>query len=120
MGTTVRAKLPNAIVLILGSEEPTVPDVTVEGLVWASEDALIVGGTTDMDGETIIQITAQVPAQKLIELGSRVIQCPAGQLSLETVYGERLSQYEVAVGSVRIGIWVDDLAEPGVIHLQVS
>lgn len=120
MNTTVRAKLPNAIFLVLGAEVPTLPDVTAEGLVWASEDALIIGGTSDMDGETTIQITAQVPTQELIPLDSRLIQCPAGQLTLETVYGEKLSQYEVPVGTARIAIWVDDLAEPGIIHLQVS
>ena len=54
MNPTVRAKLPNAIFLILGPEEPTLPHVTAEGLVWASEGTLIIGGTNDMDGETTI------------------------------------------------------------------
>lgn len=120
MTTTVRAHLPNAIFLVLGSEEASIPDVTAEGLVWASEDALIIGGTNDLDGETTIQIAAQAPTQELIELHPRIIQCPAGQLTLETVYGEKLSQYEVPAGSAKIGIWVDDLAEPGIVHLQVT
>lgn len=41
------------------------------------------------------------------------------KLTLETVYGEKLSQYKVPAGSAKIGIWVDDLAEPGTVHLQV-
>lgn len=117
MNATVRARLPNAIFLVLGSEEPTLPDVTADGLVWASENALIIGGTNDMDGDTTIHIAAQAPTQELIQLNQQMIQCSAGQLTLETVYGEKLSQYEVPVGSARIGIWVDDLAEPGIVHL---
>jgi hypothetical protein len=88
-------------------------DVTAEGLVWASEDALIIGGTNDMDGGTTIQTTARVPTQDLIRLDSTLIQCPADQSTLETVYGDKLSQYEVPVGSAGIGIWADDLAEQG-------
>lgn len=120
MTAIVQARLPNAIFLVLGSEEPTLPDVAAEGLVWASEDALIIGGTNDMDGDTIIHVAAQAPTQELIQLAPHVIQCSAGRLTLETVYGEKLSQYEVPVGSAKIGIWVDDLREPGMVHLQVS
>ncbi|TPV47753.1 hypothetical protein FJ661_20155 [Pseudarthrobacter phenanthrenivorans] len=95
MNVTVHAPLPNAIFLVLGSHEATLPDVTAEGLVWASEDALIIGGTNDMDGNTTIHVSGQEPAQELIPLASQVIKCSTGELTLETVYGERLSQYEV-------------------------
>jgi hypothetical protein len=120
MTAIVQARLPNAIFLVLGSEEPTLPDVTAEGLVWASGDALIIGGTNDMDGDTTIHVAAQAPIQELIQLAPQVIQCSAGRFTLETVYGEKLSQYEVPVGSAKICIWVDDLREPGMVHLQVS
>jgi hypothetical protein len=119
MTVTLQAALPNAIFLVLGSQEATLPDVTAEGLVWASEDALIIGGTNDMDGETTIHLSAQEPAQELIPLASQVIRCSAGKLTLETVYGEKLSQYAIPAGPARIGIWVDDLREPGNVHLQV-
>lgn len=119
MNVTVHAPLPNAIFLVLGSQEATLPDVTAEGLVWASEDALIIGGTNDMDGNTTIHVSGQEPAQELIPLASQVIKCSTGELTLETVYGERLSQYEVPSATARIGIWVDDLHEPGKVHLQV-
>ena len=119
MNVTVHAPLPNAIFLVLGSQEATLPDVTAEGLVWASEDALIIGGTNDMDGNTTIHVSGQEPAQELIPLASQVIKCSTGELTLETVYGERLSQYEVPGATARIGIWVDDLREPGKVHLQV-
>ncbi|MDR6416451.1 hypothetical protein [Pseudarthrobacter sulfonivorans] len=120
MRTTVQAQLPNAIFLVLGSEDPTLPDVDAEGLVWVSENALIIGGTNDMDGETIIHVSGQAPTGELIQLDRRMIQCPAGRLTLETVFGDNLLQYEVPVGSAKIGIWIDDLAEPGIVHLQVS
>lgn len=119
MNATVHAPLPNAIFLVLGSEKATLPDVTAEGLVWASEDALIIGGTNDMDGDTTIHVAGQVPTQELIPLATQVIRCPAGKLALETVYGEKLSQYEVPAGAAKISIWVDDLREPGIVHLQV-
>lgn len=119
MNVTVHAPLPNAIFLLLGSQEATLPDVTAEGLVWASEDALIIGGTNDMDGDTTIHVSAQEPAQELIPLASQVIRCSTGELTLETVYGEKLSRYTVPAGTARIGIWVDDLREPGNVHLQV-
>lgn len=119
MNVTVHAPLPNAIFLVLGSQEATLPDVTAEGLVWANEDALIIGGTNDMDGDTTIRLSGQEPAQELIPLASQVIMCSTGELTLETVYGEKLSQYEVPAGTARIGIWVDDLREPGNVHLQV-
>lgn len=117
---TVHAPLPNAIFLVLGSQEAKLPDVTAEGLVWASEDALIIGGTNDMDGNTTIHVSAQEPAQELIPLASQVIMCSTGKLTLETAYGERLSQYELPAGAARIGIWVDDVREPGNVHLQVA
>lgn len=119
MNVTVHAPLPNAIFLLLGSQEATLPDVTAEGIVWASEDALIIGGTNDMDGDTTIHASAQEPAQELIPLASQVIRCSTGELTLETVYGEKLSRYTVPAGTARIGIWVDDLREPGNVHLQV-
>ncbi|MEW1811809.1 hypothetical protein AB0284_13985 [Pseudarthrobacter phenanthrenivorans] len=119
MNVTVHAPLPNAIFLVLGSQEATLPDVTAEGLVWASDDALIIGGTHEMDGDTTIHLSGQEPSQELILLASKVIGCPAGELTLETVDGEELSQYKVPAGTARIGIWVDDLREPGNVHLQV-
>lgn len=119
MNATVIAPLPNAIFLVLGSERATLPNVTAEGLVWASEDALIIGGTNDMDGDTTIHVAGQTPTQELIPLAPQVIKCSAGKLTLETVYGEKLSQFEVPAGSAEIGIWVDDLREPGTVHLQV-
>lgn len=119
MNVTVRAPLPNAIFLVLGSQEATLPDVTAEGLVWASEDVLVIGGTNDLDGDTTIHVSGQAPAQELIPLTSKVIRCSAGELTLETVYGENLSRYEVPASTARIGIWVDDLREPGNVHLQV-
>jgi len=119
MNVTIHAPLPNAIFLVLGSQEATLPDVTAEGLVWASEDALIIGGTNDMDGDTTIHVSGQEPSQELIPLTSEVIRCSTGELTLETVYGEKLSQYEVPAGTASIGIWVDDLREPGNVHLQV-
>lgn len=73
-----------------------------------------------MDGDTTIHVAGQAPTQELIPLAPHVIRCSAGQLTLETVYGERLSQYEVPAGSAKIGIWVDDLREPGIVHLQVT
>lgn len=119
MNATVIAPLPNAIFLVLGSERVTLPDVTAEGLVWASEDALIIGGTNDMDGNTTIHVAGQAPTQELIPLAPQVIKCTAGKLTLETVYGKKLSQFEVPAGSAKIGIWVDDLREPGTVHLHV-
>ncbi len=119
MNVTVHAPLPNAIFLVLGSQEATLPDVTADGLVWASEDALIIGGTNDIDGDTTIHVSGQEPAQELIPLAPQVIRSSAGELTLETVYGDKLSQYEVPAGTARIGIWVDDLREPGNVHLQV-
>jgi hypothetical protein len=119
MNVTVHAPLPNAIFLVLGSQEAKLPDVTGEGLVWASEDALIIGGTNDMDGDTTIHVSGQEPAQELIPLASQVIRCSTGELTLETVYGEKLSRYTVPAATAKIGIWVDDLREPGNVHLQV-
>jgi len=119
MKATVHAPLPNAIFLVLGSGKATLPDVTAEGLVWASKDALIIGGTNDMDGNTTIHMAAQEPTQKLIPLAPQVITCSSGKLVLETVYGEKLSHYEVPAGRAIIGIWVDDLREPGIVHLQI-
>jgi hypothetical protein len=72
-----------------------------------------------MDGDTTIHVSGQEPSQELIPLTSEVIRCSTGALTLETVYGEKLSQYEVPAGTARIGIWVDDLREPGNVHLQV-
>jgi hypothetical protein len=119
MTTIVRAQLHYAIFLVLGSEEPTIPDVTGEGLVWASNDALIIGGRSDIDGETMIYVGPLAPSQELIQLDPRTIHCPAGHITLETVDGEKLSQHQVSAGPARIGIWVDDLAEPGIVHLQI-
>jgi hypothetical protein len=120
MTTSVRAKLPNAIFLVLGSDTATLPDATAVGLSWASKDALIVGGTNDMDGETTISVDSQAPARELIQLETHVIQCDSGSLSLETVLGDEISRYQVPVGSVEIIVFVDDLAEPGTVHLQVG
>jgi hypothetical protein len=120
MNATVHAPLPNAIFLVLGSEKATLPEVTAEGLVWASDDALIIGGTNEMDGDTTIHLAGQEPTQELIPLAPQVITCSGGKLTLETVYGQKLSQYEVPAGAAAIGIWVDDLREPGIVHLQVA
>jgi len=72
-----------------------------------------------MDGDTIIRLGGEAPTEELIPLAPQVIKCSAGKLTLETVDGEKLSQYEVPAGSAKIGIWVDDLREPGTVHLQV-
>ncbi|MFE4837935.1 hypothetical protein ACFRAU_25035 [Arthrobacter sp. NPDC056691] len=120
MTTIVRARLHYAIFLVLGAEKPTIPNVTEDGLVWASEDALVIGGRSGVDGETTIHIGPLAPSQELIGLGPRTIQCPAGQIRLETADGERLSQHQVNAEQARVGIWVDDLAEPGIVHLQIT
>jgi hypothetical protein len=78
MNVTVHAPLPNAIFLVLGSQEATLPDVTAEGLVWASEDALIIGGTNDMDGNTTIHVSGHEPAAK----GCRSMRCQVPQRGL--------------------------------------
>ncbi|MBD1594412.1 hypothetical protein HC744_20550 [Arthrobacter sp. S1_S22] len=120
MTTTAKAQLPNAIFLVLGSEDATIPDVTAEGLIWASNDALIIGGTNDMDGETTIHVSTSPPENDLIPLEPRKISSNAGKLSLETVYAQPLIQQEVRPGIVEIIVWVDDLAEPGIVHLQIE
>lgn len=120
MNATVSAPLPNAIFLVMGSTEATLPEVTADGLVWASNEALIIGGTNDMDGDTTIHVTSQEPTQELIQLAPQVIRCPTGQLTFETVYGEQLLQYAVPSDTTRVHIWVDDLREPSTVHLQIS
>jgi hypothetical protein len=120
MTTTARAPLPNAIFLILGSDDASIPEVTGEGLVWASGDALIIGGTNEMDGETTIQVDTSPPTNELIRLDPCRIYSSSGTLSLETVYGEKIAQYDVPPGIVEIVAWVDDLAEPGTVHLQIA
>jgi hypothetical protein len=81
---------------------------------------LIIGGTNDMDGETTIHVSTSPPENNLIPLEPRKIFSNAGKLSLETVYAQPLIQYEVRPGIVEIIVWVDDLAEPGTVHLQID
>jgi hypothetical protein len=120
MTTVARAQLPNAIFLILGSDDATIPEVTPDGLIWASENALIVGGTNYMDGKITIEVSTSPPEQELIPLEPHRIHSRSGRLSLETVDGEILGQYIGPAGMAKIVAWVDDLVEPGMVHLQIN
>ena len=121
MNQSIEIRVPNAIILILDFEFGTLPDELEDGLITTTSSCIVVGTVPDVDGSVEILLLNNAPSNPngLAKVNDYRIATPNRDISVCTVYNERLLGTQVKKVETAVQVWVDDEMEPTKIMIVV-
>lgn len=116
--TPIVVDVPSPVLLLVGREDFDPPRSFGASSCVATSDCVAVGIRPRAAGPITVTVVADRPADRLVELGSHVIETE-GMLSLRDVHRREYLNAGVEPGHVAVTVWGDDPDEPGELVVQV-
>lgn len=112
--------LPNSVALIEDLSGGEVPVSMSHALIAATESCIAVGGKSESDGETAINLgdvdSVNTGEQPVFE---GVLKTPSRKVVVRTVTGDTLLSMPVPSTETNIKIWANDSIEPDCISVGI-
>ncbi|MEO5319165.1 hypothetical protein PV761_11345 [Arthrobacter sp. CC3] len=107
------ASYPNALMLLITEDDPTVPEIDRVSNIWQSESMLAIAVQHDAEGDVELQITNETPSTSnmtllfhgLLPTGRRLVE-------IQTVYLDRITGIRTLTQELPLRIWGDDPGQP--------
>lgn len=114
MKQSIEIPVPNAIILILDFDYGTLPDALAHGLITATSSSIVVGTAPDVDGtvEILLMNIDPVDQRHLARVYDSTIDTPNRDISVCTVYNERVLATQVKNVKTAVQVWVNDEIAP--------
>lgn len=114
MKQSIEIPVPNAIFLILDFDYGTLPDALADGLITATSSSIVVGTAPDVDGnvEILLMNIDPVDQRHLARVFDSTIDTPNRDISVCTVYNERVLATQVKNVKTVVQVWVNDEIAP--------
>ena len=114
MKQSIEIPVPNAIILILDFDYGTLPDALAHGLITTTSSCIVVGTVPDVDGtvEILLMNIDPVDQRHLARVYDSTIDTPNRDISVCTVYNERVLATQVKNVKSAVQVWVNDEIAP--------
>ncbi len=113
---------PNALLLVMDTTVGIVPESMEGSLVTNTKSCIAVGTRAPSEGETEVILRHGIGEASFLQIKAfdGVIETPSQTITICTVYGEVVVENRVSSKTSRIVVWVDDVAEPTKVEVQVA
>ena len=107
------ASCPNALMLLITEDDPTVPEIDGIANIWQSESMLALAVQHDVDGDVELQITNETPsASNMTLLFDGILPTGRRLVEVQTVYLDRITGIRTLTEELPVRIWGDDPRQP--------
>ena len=107
------ASYPNALMLLITEDDPTVPEIDGIANIWQSESMLALAVQHDVDGDVELQITNETPsASNMTLLFDGILPTGRRLVEVQTVYLDRITGIRTLTEELPVRIWGDDPRQP--------
>ena len=115
---------PNSLILVMDHATGLLPDSLNDSLITATDTCVAIGTRAECDGETDVYIGSDPIVVSsdvnLKEAYHGTIATSSGVLTICDVYNDRILDWEIGELSCSISVFVNDSAEPSIIHIVVT
>ena len=104
---------PNALMLLITEDDPSVPDIDGIANIWQSESMLALAVQHDAEGDVELQITNEAPsASNMTLLFEGVLATSRRLVEIQTAYLDRIAGIRTLTEELPLRIWGDDPRQP--------
>lgn len=107
------ASYPNALMLLVTEDNPTVPEIDGAANIWQSESMLALAVQHDAEGDVELQITNETPsASNMALLFDGILPTGRRLVEVQTVYLDCVTGIRTLTEEPPLRIWGDDPRQP--------